>query len=195
MARAAKAPGFGNSARMRKGRNRGRWLLALAVGAVYIFGWIEGAGAACVAPELEVRPASVEPGGSVTVTGTGFITECNDVITPNEPPPPPSPPETGIEIAFVQGDDIDVLATVSADASYRFIVTVIVPADATAGEATVRAVGDSLSEAEVAVTVRSADVAELPRTGLPLGGLAAVGVGLTAFGLWACRRAAARRYA
>jgi hypothetical protein len=171
----------------------GRWFVAVLVCVLWAVGSTEVAGAVCLAPQIEVSPATAEPGDRMTVAGTGFITECNDVVLPDEPPPPPSLPETGIDIVFVQGEHRVVLATVDADASYGFRVAVTVPVDAASGPATVQAIGDSLSQAEAAITVSSPRVPELPRTGGPLNALTAVGLGLILLGLWACRNASATR--
>jgi hypothetical protein len=159
--------------------------VAVAVGLLWVLGSSAGAASACLPPEITVEPSTVAPGQAVTVSGRHFVTECNDVVMPGEPPPPASPPATDIEIAFAQGERSVVLATVDADDDGSFRTSAIVPADAAPGPATMRATDDGLNEAEAALTVSGPAVAELPRTGVPTAPLAAAGAVLTAFGLWA----------
>lgn len=100
------------------------------------------AGALCAAPHLEVSGGDVvAPGDEITVTGRFYVDGCADAIyvvdgkqTPNET----ESAMTGLHVEWLQGDTSTTLATVSADASGKFTVTVTVPTDATAGSGAVR---------------------------------------------------------
>jgi hypothetical protein len=110
-------------------------LLALALP----FG-LGDAAADCGGPTLTVRPSSAAPGATVTVTGDGFITECNDVNPPPGPHGIGGPPATDIELSFTDtGFTRTVLATVDADGGYGIQVDVVVPAGAAPGTGTVQA--------------------------------------------------------
>src|SRR5207248_5429552 len=87
---------------------------------------------------LDTAPKSAAPGAPVTVTGSGFVAGCPDVVA-NGVPQDPFHPETGINIVFSQGSESVVLATVDADSTNGFEVTVVIPTTAKAGAATISA--------------------------------------------------------
>ena len=103
-------------------------------------GLVGGASADCGGPTLTVSPSSGAPGASVTVTGEGFATECNDVNPPPGPHGVGGPPATDIELSFTDtGLTRTVLATVDADTHYAFRVEVAVPPGAASGTGSVQA--------------------------------------------------------
>ncbi|MCK0116471.1 hypothetical protein MWU57_05455 [Isoptericola sp. S6320L] len=99
--------------------------------------------AACAAPVVEVSVSSVQPGDELTVSGGGFTGGCADASTVESGAILPTEDVTtssGITVRWVQPGAATVdLATVDADASGAWTVTVTVPPDAVEGEAAVRA--------------------------------------------------------
>jgi hypothetical protein len=144
----------------------------------------EQANAQCIrTPVLDVTPKSAAPGAPVTVTGSGFVAGCPDVVA-NGVPQDPFHPETGIDIEFTQGSESVVLATVDADSTNSFQLTVDIPTTAKAGTATI-----SADEATADVVVGA--TRGLPRTGFPTVAVTSVGVGLIALGALLRNRARA----
>ena len=131
-----------------RGRTLGRTRLAVAVALVSLasaMGPTAGllhpgtAFAICAAPTLSVAPDEAAPGSSVSVQGSGFMSECRDMLVCTPPadcsPEGPAPPEANVAIAFVQSDRTWELAVVNASSDYTFDVTVTIPEDAEPGPA------------------------------------------------------------
>ena len=175
-----------------------RWLALWLTfgGAAVLCGPAGSAAAICISPEIRVQPGEAAPGAQTAVAGTGFFVGCDDTAGPGEPfPTTPGPPDTGIEITFVQGDDTIVLAVVDALPDFTIDVAVNLPTSAQAGPAAIRAVGANGSpEASITVTELQRPVrpvAGLPRTGAPVVAVTTLGILLVGAGT-ALRRAAAR---
>src|SRR3954447_5607501 len=134
----------------------------------------------CVAPTVEVAPASGRPGTGFVVTGHGFASDCNDTVAcePGKPCPelPPAPPVESVEVTFVQGDQAWPLTTAHPNQSYGFSEAATVPPDAVTGSAIVRA-GGVETTFDVTATPR-----QLARTGSSLGPVVVVSIFLTALG-------------
>lgn len=95
------------------------------------------AGADCSGPVARYVPLEVTPGGVVSVSGTGFGTNCYDTG-----PPPPGEgvlgkPLQNLEIVVEQQGEEWVLAQGAADVEYQFEVEVAVPAAVAPGAATI----------------------------------------------------------
>lgn len=103
------------------------------------------ASASCVAPSAHVSPRTVPANGWVTVTGTGWMSDCPDTGGPL-----PSP--AAVDVQFVQGDRTETIATVTADAGYALEATVALPDWAAAGPAAV-VVGDDATHVNVTAAV------------------------------------------
>ena len=99
-----------------------------------------GIAATCVAPTLTVKPAKVQPGDRVQVSGEWFADGCNDTAI-NGQPPQPAPAITGMTLEVSQGDQSWPVATdVDAEGeTYAFEVSIEIPRDLHAGKATVQA--------------------------------------------------------
>lgn len=138
----------------------------------------EPAGAACMAPVIEVSPRSASPGALVTITGYGWRHGCNDTVDcPTGGPCPANsdaPPRTGIRLRFSQGRTGDVLGVADADHNARFTHVATVPQWAKKGAATVAA-DDVITGFSVAPAGGTAGSAGFSGSG---GGLGGVSVGL-----------------
>lgn len=122
--------------------------IGLVVSLVLVSGGVENwlpASAICAAPQISLDKSSGNPGESVTINGENFADGCGDTATvdvgnPNtQPQPTPPPPLRGIQIVLLQYGHSWELATVDADNTYRFQVTVHVPEGPNGGSSTVRA--------------------------------------------------------
>ncbi len=123
-----------------------RWIPVSLAAAVLAALWTPTlAAASCAVPGYEVSPATVAPGGELTVTGTGWGTACNDVGPLPEGVRILGAPATGIELSVQQLGRTWLVGTVDADDEYRFGTTVTVPIDAEPGPAKVVTSGYSLS--------------------------------------------------
>lgn len=125
--------------------------------------------AACAAPNITVEPLSGSVGTKMSIRGSGFASECRDVITceVGQPctPPPPAPPSRGIMIELSQGERTWALGTVDASADYSFTINATVPGDARNGLAVIRT-RNPQSYPDVGFTIASSPrPTELPRTG------------------------------
>ena len=117
-----------------------RRLLLVALLALPTLALGGGASADCAGPSIAVQPTSGSPGDAITVTGQAWGTNCYDTGPPPAGEGPLGLPQTGIEVVFVDAEGtVTPLATVDADAEYRFELDAVVPADAAAGSARVAA--------------------------------------------------------
>jgi hypothetical protein len=91
--------------------------------------------ASCVAPTVVVDPASARPGEEVTVSGEWFR-ECHDTRQNCEPVPPVEPLGRQ-EVVWSQGASEQALFAVEPDGQGRIHATLVVPADAEPGTASV----------------------------------------------------------
>lgn len=124
-------------------RFRSGMLLAV-VGATSLAGCTSG-DAQCAAPRVTVEPERVVAGGTVTVTGEGFLAACHDQGEG------PSPVSTGLALTLApdtEGAETVLFGTfdAAADASVRTSVTV--PAETPPGPATL-----TLGRASVGIEV------------------------------------------
>lgn len=112
-------------------------------------------------PAIEVQPVAAAPEDQVTVVGRDFFVGCDDTAEPGEPfPETPGPPDTNIQIVFVQNGAQQTIGVVAANESSQFSEAVTVPTSASSGDAIIRAVGaNGTSEASLMVMVA------LPETG------------------------------
>lgn len=92
-----------------------------------------GSSAACAAPVLQLTPEVAEPGHALTISSTGWE-PCNDTNEENAVPSWPS-----VTLEWVQDGDTTDLITVDVTDG-RFDASVTVPANAVAGEASLRVV-------------------------------------------------------
>lgn len=148
------------------GRTVRTLLAGLIAGSGALVATAPPAAAACASPQLLAEPTTVVPGGTVTLRGYGFITNCPDTIPYGGGEPEPwEPPPAGIAIVFFQPGLERTLGTVDADAGYDFATTVTVPVDARFGEALLvaRLGYDIVTRVTVAAPARPAGT--LPRTG------------------------------
>ncbi|MGI5190421.1 choice-of-anchor G family protein [Promicromonospora sp. CA-289599] len=99
-------------------------------------------GEECTDPTLVADPTSVEPGGEVTVTGTGF----------------PAGVEVSVTLTDASGDPVGDPVTVTPDESCGFTVTIQIPDDADPGVHVIVAEPEDGSDgAEVPITVTGPD--------------------------------------
>lgn len=118
-------------------------MLVLAAGAVLVSGGT--AGAACVAPSIEVAPDRAPAGSTVTLTGQGW-TACQDVVT--DPPQEPDPHDA-VRIGFGQDDTSgygDDVATPADDGSFSY--DFVLPEGAADGGAVVLAMSEESGDFE-----------------------------------------------
>jgi hypothetical protein len=102
------------------------------------------ASANCAGPVIEVQPASGAAGDRMTVTGRFWGTNCYDTGPPPAGEGPLGPPDTGIEITFVDAaGSPTVLGTVDASAEYTIRLATAVPAGAVDGAARIEAVSST----------------------------------------------------
>ena len=97
------------------------------------------ASADCPGPSMSFSPQDVDRGGEVTVTGEAWGDNCYDTGPPPNGEGVLGRPATDIEIVLTQGDTEWVLGTVDADNQYGFEKQMVVPADASPGEAQLNA--------------------------------------------------------
>jgi hypothetical protein len=103
---------------------------------------VGGAGPAagdCASPMLAYPAGEVDRGDTITVTGEAFGDACHDTGPPPAGQGVLGRPLTDVEVVIAQGGTEVVVATGDADASYAFVVDVVVPAALEPGEATVHA--------------------------------------------------------
>jgi 5-hydroxyisourate hydrolase-like protein (transthyretin family) len=101
-----------------------------------------GPGEECTDPTLVADPTTVEPGGEVTVTGTGF----------------PAGVEVSVTLTDASGDPVGDTVTVTPDESCGFTVTIQIPDDADPGVHVIVAEPEDGSDgAEVPITVTGPD--------------------------------------
>jgi len=93
------------------------------------------AGASCAGPHLTVSPTSVAPGGSVSVVGYFFGTDCNTTIS-NEAAVLGEPTDD-VELWVQVGDGEKLVALVDAGSDYGFQIEVPVPQSLGTGPALV----------------------------------------------------------
>ncbi|WP_157732657.1 hypothetical protein [Cellulomonas sp. PSBB021] len=103
----------------------------------------------CVAPVLAVSQSTVSPGDEITLTGSYFTVGCNDA---GEDAPEPSPTTAPVLWAQEAAPGATV-AEASIDEDGELTSTIVVPADAAAGDATVSVSLDGATTAEVSVSV------------------------------------------
>ena len=97
------------------------------------------ASADCSGPSMSFSPQDVDRGGEVTVTGEAWGDNCYDTGPPPNGEGALGRPTTDIEIILTQDDTEWVLGTVDADKQYGFEVQMVVPADASPGDAQLHA--------------------------------------------------------
>jgi len=84
----------------------------------------------CVMSEATASPSDGSPGAAITVSGE-YWGPCNDTNHASDPP------WDAVQLQWVQGDEATSLGEIDLD-GHTFRDTVRVPADAEAGEATLR---------------------------------------------------------
>ena len=97
------------------------------------------ASADCSGPSMSFSPQDVDRGGEVTVTGEAWGDNCYDTGPPPNGEGVLGRPATDIEIVLTQGDTEWVLGTVDADKQYGFEEEMVVPTDASPGDAQLNA--------------------------------------------------------
>jgi hypothetical protein len=117
-------------------------LVSSVVLSISLIAFTPNAEARCVPPKFSLSSAKGERGTTVTVTGQNFWDRCNDVVIPGQAPRVTAGAKS-IKILLKQGDKSRLLATVDADASLRFSVSVTIPIDASPGLASIVAEADA----------------------------------------------------
>ncbi|MBD9699299.1 hypothetical protein IGS67_07315 [Flavimobilis sp. GY10621] len=101
-----------------------------------------------VSPSISSAPTAA-PGATITVTGAEFIADRRDRVRYDvfgrEHPEDRSHPAEGIEVVLVVGEVRTTLVTVDAAADGTWTATVVVPATAPPGMATLEADADGLA--------------------------------------------------
>lgn len=100
-----------------------------------------GTAAACAAPTITASATSADPGATLQLSGTGFLTGCRDTSEVDNGTLAPQEnlsPLTDLVVRWEQGDALQELATVDADAQGEWSTTVTIPAQAVPGDATLR---------------------------------------------------------
>lgn len=122
------------------------------------------ASADCPGPSMTVSPQDVDRGGELTATGQAWGDNCYDTGPPPDGEGALGLPTSGIEIVLTQRDREWVLATVDADDEYSFEEQVVVPPDATPGDAqlTVRSSGAAPYLPTVEPTLRISAAPAIP---------------------------------
>ena len=103
-------------------------------------------------PIFASSEASAAPAARVTVTGKFFFGVCNDIRFGLNDTRPRTLPAKSVAIYFVQGDRRQEVARVDANDKNEISAVIAVPADATAGTATI--VAELKNEAGYEVKVR-----------------------------------------
>lgn len=132
--------------------------LGLAFAVIVVAFVPRGASASCVGPGWDVDNKTVEPGGSIGISGDSFLNGCDDVggggLCGMGLPKERVTPMTDIRFALRRdGESIDGVA-VSADENGDVAATLAVPSDAQAG--TYKVVATYFGRTQEAVTVRVA---------------------------------------
>src|SRR5699024_4130539 len=83
--------------------------------------------AACIGPTLQTEAETVDRGGSIHVTGTGWGDDCHDTGDPPAGEGVLGTPVSEIEIWIVQDEEEHLVAIGSADQHYEFTVDLPVP--------------------------------------------------------------------
>lgn len=115
-----------------------RWFVLAAVGLIgSALCAATPAAADCSGPSLTFAPQDTSRGEDLVVTGRGWGDNCYDTGPPPAGEGVLGRPVKDIEIVAVQGHREWILANVGAGADYGFEARVVVPHDATSGEAQV----------------------------------------------------------
>jgi hypothetical protein len=86
-----------------------------------------GVAASCVAPQVEVSPASARPGDTIEVRGVAFVTSCSDTVE-NGVRAPSRPLDREITVSVRQGSASLVLGKVHASTDEgRFVLRAVLP--------------------------------------------------------------------
>gem|GEM_PF-4563809 len=99
----------------------------------------------CAGPSFSYEPVQVDRGGTITVRGTAWGSNCYDTGRPPAGQGVLGAPAKGIEVLTIQGDDTFVVATVTAGNDYKFTVKAVVPTEIKPGAARVAARKDGVS--------------------------------------------------
>jgi hypothetical protein len=111
-----------------------------------------GVAASCAAPRLTASPGSVRAGGTLTIKGRWFVSECYDTSVKGRSRPP-NPPIASVRLVLrtTQRQVFD-LAVAHPDQQGSFTMPVTVPSGAATGRATVATRNDLANRVEVAIT-------------------------------------------
>jgi hypothetical protein len=111
-----------------------------------------GAAASCAAPRLTASPDAVRAGGTLTIKGRWFVSECYDTSVQGQSRPP-NPPIASVRLVLrtTQRQVFD-LAVAHPDQQGSFTMLVTVPSGAATGRATVATRNDLANRVEVAIT-------------------------------------------
>ncbi|MFN3255413.1 MAG: hypothetical protein ACE37B_06935 [Ilumatobacter sp.] len=97
------------------------------------------AAADCSGPTIEIEQREVVRGAQLVVTGYAWGDNCYDTGAPPDGEGVLGVPIGGIDVYVVQGTEEFLVATGAADDEYSFDVTIVIPAELTAGTAIVQA--------------------------------------------------------
>ncbi|MEP1123065.1 MAG: hypothetical protein ABJH68_04145 [Ilumatobacter sp.] len=97
------------------------------------------AAADCSGPTIEIEQREVVSGAQLVVTGYAWGDNCYDTGAPPDGEGVLGVPIGGIDVYVVQGTEEFLVATGAADDEYSFDVTIVIPAELTAGTAVVQA--------------------------------------------------------
>jgi len=92
------------------------------------------ANASCVGPMLNVAPAAVPRGGTLTVSGIGFGDDCIDNVMPPETAGSLGDPMKGMQIVIGRDGESVVLGDADAGEDYAFRVEVALPEQVQLGD-------------------------------------------------------------
>jgi hypothetical protein len=127
----------------RKGMKKSIWLCVLILGVSVSF-----AAASCIGPIVTANAGAGAPGFKVTLAGRYFTDGCHDVCINGVCPP--TYPAKAIKILFVQGDKTQEIARVDANEKFELNAVATIPANATAGAASI--VAETLYEGHLIKT-------------------------------------------
>jgi hypothetical protein len=143
--RLAKLAEYGADERLREllGDLRRQTLMRILAFVSVVFGLLittgNPAAADCSGPTIEIEQREVVRGAPLAVTGYAWGDNCYDTGAPPDGEGVLGVPIGGIDVYVVQGTEEFLVATGAADDEYSFEVTIVIPAELTAGTAIVQA--------------------------------------------------------
>jgi hypothetical protein len=136
---------YGADARVREllGELRRQILVRILAFVSVVFGLLittgSPAAADCSGPTIEIEQREVVRGAQLVVMGYSWGDNCYDTGVPPDGEGVLGVPIGGIDVYVVQGTEEFLVATGAADDEYSFDVSIVIPAELTAGTAVVQA--------------------------------------------------------